>query len=192
MSFPGVPVHHIGASDRARLRAMAREAIEARMHGLRPPRIERLHVPASLWRPGASFVTLRRDGTLRGCIGTLEARRPLAVDVVDNAIGAATRDPRFEPLEADELDDLEMKISVLGAPEPLGVDDRPALLAALRPGIDGLTVQVGTQRATFLPAVWEQVPDAEDFVDQLWAKAGLGAGSWPAGLQLWRYGSEEF
>jgi AmmeMemoRadiSam system protein A len=137
-------------------------------------------------------VTLRRDGQLRGCIGTLEARRPLAVDVAENAVAAASRDPRFPPLTPEEEVDLEVKISVLTSPQPLDVHSRAELAAAVRPGVDGLLIEAGIHRGTFLPAVWEQLPTVDDFLDHLWAKAGLAAGDWPPGLTVARYRSEEF
>jgi AmmeMemoRadiSam system protein A len=192
MSFPGVPIQHVASSDRERLHAIARAAIHAHVTGADPPRLDRIDLPPSLWRPGASFVTLRRGGKLRGCIGSLEARRPLAVDVAHNAVAAATRDPRFSPLDAAEEADLEIKISVLTPPEALAVHSRGELVATATPGVDGLLIEAGRHRGTFLPTVWEQLPDVDDFLDQLWAKAGLEPGAWPADLRVARYRSEEF
>lgn len=140
-----------------------------------------------LRRPGASFVTLKRAGTLRGCIGSLEPIRPLAEDVAENAYAAARRDPRFPALEAPELAGLQLSVATLGPHETLLIDTRDALLTVLRPGIDGLVVRAGSLRATFLPAVWEQLPEPTDFIDALWRKARLTPGTWPAQLQLSRY-----
>src|SRR5829696_2596742 len=102
MSFPGVPIRHVDPTDRAKLRQLARAAIPAQVTGQRPPRLDRIDLPGALWRLGASFVTLRRDAQLRGCIGYLVARRALAVDVAENPMAAATRDPRFPPLAPEE------------------------------------------------------------------------------------------
>jgi AmmeMemoRadiSam system protein A len=192
VSFPGVPIRHVAPDDRRRLLDIARAAVHAQVTGTRPPRLTRVDLPPALWRPGASFVTLRRAGALRGCIGSLEPRRPLAVDVAANAAAAAVRDPRFPPLTADEEEDLEIKVSVLTPPEPLSVGSRQELVAQLQPGVDGLLVETDGQRGTFLPTVWEQLPDVDDFLDQLWLKAGIDRRSWPPGLRVARYRSEEF
>lgn len=151
------------------------------------PALDLGNEPPALLNPGASFVTLKREGRLRGCIGTLEATRPLASDVLENAYAAACRDPRFPPLNTRELEDLVVSVATLGPHEPLRASTRDALLRALRPGVDGLVVRSGTRRATFLPAVWEQLPDPADFVDALWRKARLVPGSWPDQLVLSRY-----
>lgn len=133
-----------------------------------------------LEEPGASFVTLTENGRLRGCIGTLEAYRPLGRDVVDHAVDAASRDPRFNPLTAAEYPLIDVEVSVLGKPEPIigsdgiPVRSRDELEAALRPGEDGLILtDPRGRRATFLPQVWEQLPDRHDFVSHLLAKAGI-------------------
>ena len=151
------------------------------------PALDLATEPSVLLDPGASFVTLKRDGRLRGCIGTLEASRPLATDVMENAYAAACRDPRFPALNMRELEGLALSVATLGPHEILYASTRKALLAALRPGVDGLVVRSGTRRATFLPAVWEQLPDPADFIDALWQKARLIPGSWPAQLELRRY-----
>lgn len=192
MSFPGIPIQHVTGTDRDMLHRIAREAIHARVHDERAPRLDRLTVGQGLWRPGASFVTLKRGGVLRGCIGSLEARRPLAVDVAENAVAAAFRDPRFRPLTPDEEADLEIKISVLTPPEPLDVSSVGELKAAVVPERDGLLIEAGTHRGTFLPAVWEQLPAVDDFLDHLWQKADLIPGTWPEGIKVARYRSEEF
>jgi len=192
VTFPGVPIRYVEPEDRARLRAIATAALHAHLHGQRPPRLTRVDVPPSLWRPGASFVTLRRGGALRGCIGTLEPTRPLAVDVAHNAVAAATRDPRFPPVRPEEEPELTVKIAVLTPPEPLPVRSRAELAAAVRPGEDGLLIEVDGHRGTFLPAVWEQLPDVAAFPDQLWLKAVLRPGTWPEGLRVCRYRTEDF
>ncbi len=141
---------------------------------------------------GASFVTLQRRGTLRGCIGTLEAFRPLICDVAENAFAAAFRDPRFPPVREDELDDITLDISVLGKPEALEFRSRQDLLQQIRPGVDGLILQDGPNRGTFLPSVWESLPEREEFLRQLNVKAGLPPGHWSDTLRVWRYTTEYF
>ena len=132
--------------------------------------------------PGASFVTLTSGrapgGALRGCIGSLEARRPLREDVEANAVSAALHDPRFAPLSARELDDTVVEVSVLSAPAALPAADEAELLARLRPGVDGVVLSACGRRATFLPQVWEQLPDPADFLARLRRKAGLPADYW--------------
>ncbi len=135
--------------------------------------------PPRLTAPGAAFVTLRtRCGDLRGCIGSLEARRPLVEDVRENAIAAAFRDPRFSPVKATELANLVVEVSVLTAPERLDFDGPDDLLHKLRPNIDGVLIERGWNRATFLPQVWEQLPSPEDFLGNLCYKAGLPPNAW--------------
>lgn len=140
-----------------------------------------------LQQPGASFVTLTRHGELRGCIGSLEARRPLLEDVAENAFNAAFRDPRFLPVDRHECDQLDLHISVLSPTEPLHFRDEADLLRQLRPGIDGLVLSDGRHRGTFLPQVWEQLPDPQDFLTHLKRKAGLPAAHWSPRLKVERY-----
>ena len=137
--------------------------------------------------PGASFVTLTRDGALRGCIGSLTAYRSLGEDVAANAVNAAFRDPRFPPLSAEELADTHIEVSVLSDPEPYAFTDRADALSRLRPGIDGLTLEYGSHRGTFLPQVWESLREPDDFLNHLVRKAGLPAGWWDDGVRLSRY-----
>jgi hypothetical protein len=140
----------------------------------------------------ATFVTLKRAGSLRGCIGVLEALRPLLLDVRHNAWAAAFRDPRFKPVQAHEVPELAIEISVLSPPLPLAAASRESLLQALVPGEDGLILQEGQHRATFLPAVWETLPQPADFLDQLLHKAGLKPGHWSRNLRFFRYNTESF
>ena len=126
-------------------------------------------------------------GPLRGCIGTLQAHRPLREDVEANAVAAATRDPRFPPLSRAELEDAIVEVSVLSAPTALPVADEAELLARLRPGVDGVILSDAGHRATFLPQVWEQLPDPADFLAHLRRKAGLPAGHWGRGLTIETY-----
>ena len=134
--------------------------------------------PEILQKPGACFVTLTRDGALRGCIGSLEACRPLLDDLRSNALAAALRDPRFPPLTAAELPDVDIEVSVLGTPQALVFSSEAEALSRLRPGIDGVILTAGGRRATFLPQVWEQLPDPAEFIGRLKQKAGLPASYW--------------
>jgi hypothetical protein len=140
----------------------------------------------------ASFVTLNRRGMLRGCIGHLEAIMPLAMDVAENAYSAAFRDPRFPPLTLGDYADLELHISILSPPEALAVSSESDLLARLRPGIDGLILEDGYARGTFLPSVWESLPEPGEFVRHLKRKAGLADNYWSDTLKLYRYETESF
>jgi AmmeMemoRadiSam system protein A len=146
---------------------------------------------AALQEPGASFVTLRIDQELRGCTGSLEAVRPLVIDVAQNAFGSAFRDSRFAPLGPEEFPRLDLDISILDSPEPLTVPSEAELLRILRPGRDGLVLEEGGRRATFLPAVWEQLPAPREFVEQLKRKAGLPSDYWSPTLRFFRYGARE-
>jgi AmmeMemoRadiSam system protein B/AmmeMemoRadiSam system protein A len=167
--------------------SLARDSIRQGLETGQPPEVDLAGVDARLRMPAATFVTLELDDRLRGCIGSLEARRSLAEDIVQNAFAAAFRDPRFAPLTLGELDTIRIEISVLTPPEPLSVRTEDELLAALRPGRDGLILEAGSHRATFLPAVWEQLPDRRDFVRQLKQKAGLSRTGWPVDMRCTRY-----
>jgi AmmeMemoRadiSam system protein A len=140
----------------------------------------------------ATFVTLTINGDLRGCIGMLEACRPLAEDVAANACAAAFEDPRFEPLSQKELERTDIHISVLSAPEELEFSSEADLLAQIRPGVDGLILQDGCRRGTFLPSVWEELPDQDLFLMHLKMKAGLPNTYWSDTLRIFRYTAEYF
>ena len=148
--------------------------------------------PPWLDEPGATFVTLRAGSELRGCIGTLEATRPLVEDVRANAVASATRDPRFAPVTAQELPALTIEVSLLGTPSPLHVASEDEALRALRPGIDGVVLRYGARRATFLPQVWDQLPSPRDFLLQLKRKAGLADDFWHAEIECSRYRVEKW
>ncbi len=145
-----------------------------------------------LQRPGATFVTLRSGGELRGCIGSLQARRPLGADVRANAVAAAFDDPRFAPLRAREYAGIDVEVSLLSAASPLPVASEDELHSQLRAGIDGLILELGRRRSTFLPQVWEMLPGAREFVDELKRKAGLPRHYWSDGLRFSRYTVEKF
>ena len=140
-----------------------------------------------LLAPGACFVTLTQQGQLRGCIGSLEAHRALLADVKANAATAAFHDPRFPPLAERELDHTELEVSLLSPMQTLTFASEAEALAQLRPGIDGVVFAFGARRSTFLPQVWEQLPDAEAFMAQLKRKAGLPASFWAEEVRLQRY-----
>lgn len=140
-----------------------------------------------LLEQGACFVTLTQDQQLRGCIGTLEAHRSLLEDVKANARSAAFRDQRFSPLTLAELDYTEIEVSLLSATQAMQCSDEADALAQLQPGIDGVVLEFGHCRATFLPQVWEQLPDAAEFMTHLKLKAGLPSDFWAEGLKLSRY-----
>jgi len=142
--------------------------------------------------PGACFVTLRRLGELRGCVGSIHAYRPLREDVWSNARAAAFSDNRFPPLDADEMPEIRLEVSLLTPPEPVEVSDEADACRILRPGVDGVILEWGDHRGTFLPQVWEQLPDPHDFLAQLKRKAGLPPGFWAEDVELWRYAVEKW
>jgi AmmeMemoRadiSam system protein B/AmmeMemoRadiSam system protein A len=167
----------------ATLLARARNAIAAQF-GIAAA-AEATH-PA-LAAPGATFVTLTQGGQLRGCIGSLEAWRPLDTDVRENARAAAFRDPRFAPLTADELPRTRVEVSLLTPSEPMSFSSEADALRQLRPAIDGVIFECAGRRSTFLPQVWEQLPDPRVFMAHLKQKAGLPGDFWSPDVRLWRY-----
>jgi MEMO1 family protein len=164
------------------LLGIARAAIEARLFG-----DARTFDAPWLRQTGATFVTLTRDGELRGCIGSLEARRPLGEDVAENAVAAAFHDPRFASMSAAEWPSVRVEVSLLSAPKPVRFADEVELLAEIRPGEDGLIVECDGRRATFLPQVWETIPDKRQFLAQLLHKAGLPQDTRLGRCRVWRY-----
>ncbi len=179
----------VDADEGGQLTWLAARTVRQRLLGLDPAAPPPTR-PALL-APGASFVTLTRAGQLRGCIGTLRPVRPLYQDVSANTV-RAMRDPRLAPVDVTDWPELDVSVSVLTTPQPLAVEDRAALLDVLRPGVDGLLITDGDRRATFLPAVWEKLPDPVRFLDQLLVKGGWAAGSWPRDLWVGRYRAVEF
>lgn len=167
------------------LLALARRSIEQGVQSGRPLKLR--EPDHELLQPGACFVTLNLAGELRGCIGSLQPHRPLADDVVDNAFSAAFRDPRFPPVSAQELPVLDIHISILSPTQPMQFSSEQDLLRQLRPGIDGLVLQDGQHRGTFLPQVWESLPTPEDFLSHLKRKAGLPAHYWSPSIRVERY-----
>ena len=171
---------------------LARGSIE---HGLvngEPLSIRFDRLPAVMADPAATFTTLRLDGKLRGCVGHLESIRPLAKDVVHTAFQAAFRDPRFDPLGQHELNGTVIEVSVLSPMQPLSVSDEADLIEKLVPGKDGLVIVNGLQRATFLPKVWDQLPDPHQFVAALKRKCGLPQDYWSESLEFRRYNTASY
>lgn len=176
--------------DRKTLLRVASDSIQ---HGLKHGRampVKVAHFPVSLRVERATFVTLEIRGQLRGCIGMLEACRPLVEDVAENAFAAAFEDPRFPPLHPDEFDRLDIHISILSPPEPMTISSEEDLLRQLRPCVDGLIISDGRRRATFLPAVWEDLPNPRDFLSHLKRKAGMRPDHWSPTFSAERYTTE--
>lgn len=140
----------------------------------------------------ACFVTLHKNNKLRGCIGTLEAYQPLINDVAEHAYAAAFSDPRFSALDKNEFDQLDIEISVLGKPELIKFDSEEDLLQQIRPHIDGLILEHGYNRGTFLPSVWDQLPDKNEFLNHLKIKAGFSERWWDNGVEISRYETFSF
>lgn len=172
---------------KAMLLDIARQSIASGLQTGQPLAVDIDAYPPTLGERRATFVTLHRASALRGCLGGLVANRPLVADVAHRAFGAAFRDSRFPPLEADEFDELEIQISILSSLELLSAPDEKSLLAAIRPGIDGLVVQDGARQGTFLPAVWEGLPEPSAFWRELKRKAGLPLDSWSSRWEIFRY-----
>jgi AmmeMemoRadiSam system protein A len=145
-----------------------------------------------LAQSGAVFVTLTKNGELRGCIGSLEARRPLRDDLTANARAAAFSDPRFDPLQAAELPGIRVEVSLLNAPQPMTYTSEADAVAQLRPNVDGVILEYGRHRGTFLPQVWEGLPEPRQFMAQLKRKAGLPPDFWSNEIKLSRYQVEKW
>lgn len=184
-AFALYPLHggELGPAEGRLLLAHARHAIEAHFEVAASSPA----APAWLRKPGASFVTLKKHGELRGCIGTLEAYRTLEEDLHGNALAAALRDPRFPPVAAHELGALRIEVSLLSTPQAMACRSEAEAIGQLRPGIDGVVVQYRQQRATFLPQVWDVLGHPREFLAQLKRKAGLDPAFWAEELQLSRY-----
>ena len=174
-------------SDAESLLRIARRSID---HGLGEGgalRVEDPDVTGALGNRHGVFVTLTLGGNLRGCIGSLRATAPLAQSVADAAYGAAFDDPRFPPLRGEEMSRLRIEVSILSDMAPIAVSCREELLHLLQPGCDGLLLEDGRHRSTFLPKVWEQLPSPGDFLDHLLAKAGLPMHYWSPSMRFFRY-----
>ena len=158
---------------------LARESVERAVKGEELPPLDLSALPSSLCEEGASFVTLTSHGKLRGCIGSLEPYESLAEDVREHAAGAALKDPRFPPVVEDELNGLQIEVSRLTRPVPLDYRDANDLLSKLRPHVDGVILRADShRRATFLPQVWEKIPNPAEFLDNLCYKMGVEPDLW--------------
>jgi AmmeMemoRadiSam system protein A len=183
----------LSEAEKQALLHIAREALEQGVRGEKLPPLDLATLTPRLKEPGASFITLNIRGGLRGCIGALEPYQPLAQDVREHTLAAALDDPRFTPVRPEELDQIEIEVSRLTVPEKLEYKDAQDLLAHLHPHLDGLVLRDGPRRATFLPQVWEKIPDKSQFLDNLCYKMGLAADTWRRKhLEAFVYHVEEF
>lgn len=180
------------ASERRRLLELAYRSIEGGIDQPRPAPAPSQSWPAALAERRATFTTLELEGELRGCCGSLDPVRPLAEDVWHNAWASAFADPRFESVMTPEIEALQISISVLTPLEPVAFEDESDLMQRLERRVDGLVLACGARRVTFLPAVWDMVPDAGRFLAELKRKAGWTSGPLPAGTRAWRYRTESF
>ena len=177
---------------RERLTTLAYQSIQ---HGIQhrcPVPVSSNDWPEELRATRASFVTLHKFDELRGCIGALTATLPLVQDVAEHAFDAAFKDPRFGPVTEFEVDLLSIHLSVLSKPEPLAFDSESELLEMIRPGEDGLILKEGTHQGTFLPSVWEKLPNPRQFLRQLKQKARLSPDYWSDTITIERYTAESW
>jgi len=188
-----VPEQQLTETDRLFLLDLARQSIENCVNDTSLPSLKLDTLSPLLREQGACFVTLTYQGYLRGCVGALEPYQSLAEDVREHAVAAAFQDYRFPPVQAKEIKDIEIEISYLTRPKVLNYENPTELLELLRPNIDGVVVKDGMRRATFLPQVWEKIPDPEEFLDQLCMKMGGPADLWRRKkLDVLIYQVEEF
>lgn len=172
---------------------LARAALEVSIRGDPLPQLELTSLSSKLIQPGATFITLTKNQDLRGCIGSLEATRPLAEDVRVHAVAAALEDFRFPPVQEDEIPQISIEISRLTTPAKIAFEDTDELFSQIRPGIDGVVIKKGIRRATFLPQVWEKVPDVEIFLEMLCRKMGASAECWRSkSVEIFTYQVEKF
>jgi AmmeMemoRadiSam system protein A len=160
------------------LLSLARTTIRNSLNNVELPQIDWKDLPEKFQQPMGTFVTITIGGSLRGCIGHIIPRETVIEGIRENAVNAAFRDPRFTPLTEAEFERVAIEISILTAPRELSYTDAEDLLNKLRPGVDGVIIKKGYYEATFLPQVWEQLPDKEQFLSQLCMKAGLSHDSW--------------
>lgn len=183
----------LSSEERTLLLNLARQALEQHVQGESLPHLDYAGLPPALGQPGVTFVTLTIAGELRGCVGALEAYQPLAEDVREHAIAAATQDYRFPPVTAQEVHHLSIEISRLTEPELLEYEHAEELLVRLRPGVDGVILRDGPRRATFLPQVWEKIPDPARFISLLCQKMGVADDLWRVKkIKVYTYQVEEF
>jgi hypothetical protein len=172
---------------------LARESIELVVQEKTLPKLNLDSFTPVLKQKGASFVTLTIQKKLRGCIGALEAYQPLVEDVREHAVAAALEDPRFLPVDKSELNRIRIEVSILSVPQALSYDSSEDLIKKIRPHVDGVTIKYGERKATFLPQVWEKIPDLSEFMNQLCYKMIGQANLWrETKLQVFTYQVEEF
>ena len=172
---------------------IARQSLELAVRGEKLPPVDDATLTPCLKETGASFVTLTVRGDLRGCIGALEPYQSLANDVREHVVAAALEDPRFPPVQPNELNQIEIEISRLTVPTRLEYTDSNDLVAKLNPNVDGIILRDGYRRATFLPQVWEKIPDKEEFLAELCYKMGSSPNTWrQKHLEVLVYHVEEF
>ncbi len=182
-------------TETAYLLGVARGAVEGYLERGQRPEVRPQDLPSKrMAEDRACFVTIYYEGRLRGCIGSLEAQRPLVMDVIENALLSAFEDPRFVPVSKDELCRLRFSISVLSRPQRIRPSGPEELLDALVPGRHGLIIQKGLNRATFLPAVWSMIPEKAEFLRHLCMKAGLQPDEWrdTGRMEFYLYEAQEF
>jgi uncharacterized protein len=183
----------LSSEEKQILLRIARQSMESAVRREAIPRLDLDSLPLNLREFGASFVTLTSHNHLRGCIGALDPYQPLAEDVREHAMRAAMNDFRFHPVQPDELSAISIEISHLTLPDRLEYDDPAHLLEKLRPGIDGVVIQDGARRATFLPQVWEKIHQPAEFLSQLCQKMGSPPDLWRRKhLDVFVYQVEEF
>lgn len=172
---------------------LAREALECGVRGDPPPVLDQTALSPALRSEGSSFITLTENGELRGCVGALQAYQSLAEDVREHAVAAALKDYRFPRVEPGELAKIKIEVSRLTKPQPLVYTSAADLLAKIRPDVDGVVLRDGLRQATFLPQVWEQIPDKAEFFEHLCAKLGVAPDLWRhKHLEVLVYRVEEF
>jgi AmmeMemoRadiSam system protein A len=187
-----MPCTEYSGEERAELLAIARGSIRQGVRLGEPLTVDIHRLPRALGAIRSAFVTLRRAGELRGCTGSLEPSEPLAVHVAEVACRTALYDPRFLPVRPEEVDGIDIEISVLSPLTEFAVASEADLLARLQPGVDGLVLKAGRNSATFLPKVWESLPHPQQFLSALKAKANLPADFWSNDIRLFRYRTETF
>ncbi|MCW9015080.1 MAG: AmmeMemoRadiSam system protein A [Gammaproteobacteria bacterium] len=176
-----------GQADKDLLLDIARQSIQYGLQHHTALPVKASDYSAALQQQRATFVTLNLHQQLRGCIGTLQAYQPLVCDVAEHAYAAAFNDPRFSPVTPGEEPELEIHISILTPATAIEFSDETDLLRQIQPGTDGLILESGYHKGTFLPSVWESLPDAEQFLRHLKQKAGLPANFWSNDIKIYRY-----
>ena len=190
--MPDETTYNLSDEDRSTLLAGARQAIGHELYQYVSLKIDPAAFSPPLRRPGATFVTLNIESQLRGCIGSLEPRRPLILDVARNAASAAFADPRFPRLDRNEFKQIEIEISILSPAVPIEFHSEEDLIRQLRPDTDGLILIEGGHRGTFLPSVWKQITEPAKFLQHLKMKAALPVDYWSDTIRMLRYTTRSF